>query len=166
MGESGNTDDEVLGPLRRRLEIIEIDIGVPVGFLDSIPNEHDWSLVIKLHAVIESALDRVIAGALQPRSEQLSRFVSDLPLRGRTSRLRLARLLGVIGKDEHQFIETLQELRNDFAHDPKSVGATLENYLSARSDQRAHLENVLFGARVAAELELKPEGLRNRVDLC
>jgi hypothetical protein len=39
---------------------LEIDLGVDVGFFESLLNEDDWSFVIKLHALLEAATGHLL----------------------------------------------------------------------------------------------------------
>lgn len=36
------------------LNALEDEFGIPRGYIDSLHNEDDWSLIIKAHALLES----------------------------------------------------------------------------------------------------------------
>jgi len=45
------------------LATIEEDLGLPTGFCVRLQNEDDWSFVVKLHALLESAASDFLAKA-------------------------------------------------------------------------------------------------------
>lgn len=97
------------------------------GTLVALLNEDDWAFVIKVHAVVEAALNSLIATHIG-RSE-LHRFVERLGLRGQTGKLKLAEDLGLIDKAHVRFVEELVKVRNYFAHDVAAIGMTLSAYI-------------------------------------
>ena len=66
---------------------LEAAFDLPSGFLIDLPQESDWSFVIKMHSLLEAALTEVVAAELrQPRIDQILRT---LPMRGPHSKLKV-----------------------------------------------------------------------------
>ena len=40
------------------------DIGLPIGFLEGLRAEDDWSFIIKVHALIEAAVSHLLCSVL------------------------------------------------------------------------------------------------------
>src|SRR5260370_40795436 len=68
---------------REQLEVVEENepaLGLAKGFFKRLFKEDDWSFVIKTHALIESALNRVVQRTVQP--EALGEFLGTLDVSG------------------------------------------------------------------------------------
>ena len=121
---------------------LEREVGVPVGFIVRLVHEpNHWSMVIKLHALIEAFLGRVLAREL--RRPAMEQFVDRLPM-GRAKgqgRIALAVSLGLLIKSEVATLEALSDLRNRYVHDPTNAARTIaELHASSPRDRQASLE--------------------------
>jgi hypothetical protein len=109
---------------------LEADMGVPVGFFARLESADDWSFVVQLHALIESALTYLIVGALgDPRLED---FVSSLPLANqRMGKLGLASALELISREDREFVVIVSSLRNKLVHRAQGVAFDFKSHFSA-----------------------------------
>lgn len=111
-------------------------MGIPEGLLDRLHKEDDWSFLIKVHALLETALGYVIKAAL--RREELALFIERLNMGGRTGKLEFAKALGLLEDRHVAYLNLLAELRNRVVHSIQNVSFTLADYLAGRTkEQRA-----------------------------
>ena len=108
-------------------------LGLPPNFLFDILEDSDWSFVIKLSALFESALEEVIfqncfaSPYARPRNEAgLRKFCNSLNVSGRSGKLALATIFNLIGDDAKAYLERLSSLRNRFAHGVSGSSLTIK----------------------------------------
>lgn len=94
MGAWEMADEDMDVGTWERVTELEGAFGLPKGFIQGLLKEDDWSFVIKLHALIEASVAHMLTARL---GENLSEFVHGMNLRGRTSKLSLARALECLG---------------------------------------------------------------------
>ncbi len=111
------------------IEKLEQFLGIPIGFCDELLYENDWSFVIKLHALLESALNELLVSELD--NPKLKKFVTKLAIQGRSGKISLAEELNILSKEEKEFIIALTSMRNQFAHVVRCVGTTIPIYLKS-----------------------------------
>lgn len=103
---------------------LESKLGIEVGFFNKIGDEEDWALIIKLHALIESAVSELLTGVL--KKETLKDTFSMLELSNkRTGKMAFINALGLLGDAERRYISSLSELRNKLVHNIKNVNYQL-----------------------------------------
>ncbi|HKW02056.1 MAG TPA: hypothetical protein VJN96_19700 [Vicinamibacterales bacterium] len=103
-------------------------IGAPKDSLISLSTDNDWSLVIKAHALVESAVTALLATLLDPRlREGLSRLELGRPGCGK---VELLKYLGKLSTHQRRFISFLSELRNQLAHDAAFLQFGFQSYLA------------------------------------
>jgi hypothetical protein len=117
-------------PLDDSIQAFARDLGLPEDFFRSLLGESDWSFVIKLHAVIESAVSHLLAGTLG-RSDLLGLFGRLELGNPTTGKLAFGKALNCLDDDERGFIRQLSELRNSLVHDVRNVSFSFTNYISA-----------------------------------
>ena len=121
--------DEVLSaPLRN----LETELGLPQGFCEGLANEDDWSFVIKLHALFEASVTRLLVANL--RQEALLDVFSQLEmgLGKDKGKIAFATALGILSTEERRFLKFLGQLRNDLVHDVSNVTFDLNDYVASR----------------------------------
>src|SRR6266851_5110601 len=139
---------ETLPGLFAIVDRLEVALGLPPRFLDSIFQEHDWSFVLKLHALIEGAvtvlLTERIGGA--DGTAELRTALSYLETSSRpVGKVKLATLLGVLEEDRGHFINYLSKLRNIFVHRIENVTLTLDRHVASMdNNQRNNFVNAII----------------------
>jgi len=138
------------------LRELELDLGLPKGFCNKLLEEDDWSFVIKLHALLESALSELITRALQRK--QLSDIFSRIEMSNtKTGKLAFVRALNLLPAGHIQFMRKLSELRNVIAHKIQNTGINLVETFKAETAKltpkqlRKFGDLWGFGVRVAGE---------------
>lgn len=104
------------------------DLGLPDDFFAKLPNEDDWSFVIKLSSLFEAVCTQLLVKALDKSS--IDDVLSNLEIGNlKYGKLTFLRSLGVIDDADEQFIRRLSEIRNSFVHDISSLSSTIKIYL-------------------------------------
>ncbi|NML30584.1 hypothetical protein [Paraburkholderia antibiotica] len=106
--------------------------------------EDDWSFVIKLHALFESALGYVVGQRLGP---EVAAVVMRPDMNGSKGKVAFARALGVINDGEVRYLDLLSKLRNRCAHGVRqAVEFSLPGYLANVSpNERKQFVHALHG---------------------
>lgn len=107
---------------------LERELGLPPDCLLDLPRElSDWSFVIKIAALVESAVTHLLTDEID--DERFRPLVSKLYMQGATGKLPLAKSLNIISRDEYAFSAGITGLRNTLAHDPRFLGFEFGEYL-------------------------------------
>lgn len=104
-------------------------LGVPESSLgESYQNDSDWTLVIKLHAYIESSLNLLISRHFnEPRIDDI---IAEMDVGDRKKgKMAFVIALDLLPSEQRSFIHKLSELRNMLAHDVKNVNFDLKAHL-------------------------------------
>lgn len=112
----GRTETD--GPLERAARLIEGIVELPSGFLLEILFKDDWDCILKLSALIETALGDWLSRALG--APALEDDIGKLPFR--TKLTWVLKLNGLFSQDG-AFIEALMSLRNRLAHNIRGIPA-------------------------------------------
>lgn len=117
---------ERLLQLARVFYYIERKLGLPDGYFSKFDFGDDWSLIVRLHALIESS----ITGGLTIvyKGENCTTLINHLPLKGKNGKIGLAKKLGLITREHYIFIEKLSKLRNELVHDISNIKLTITDY--------------------------------------
>jgi hypothetical protein len=136
---------------------IEIQLGLPVGFLRELYNrEDDWSFVIKSHAFIEAALTHLLAGHLG-KPDLLPVFAYLETSNTRTGKLAFVKAFDLLDKGARRFIHTLSEIRNDLVHEISNVNFTFAQHVAGMAEKE---RREFIGAFDYALLEVVQAGRR------
>lgn len=133
------TDDEIREYLVKQSEglkdlLLDLEkrLGAPTGALTSLPQQDDWSTVIKCHALIEGAVSGMLSAALD---ERLRKIFNMLELgREDTGKLAFAKSLDMLTAEQRGFVRELSKIRNLLAHDLKHLDFTLDVYVEKMQD--------------------------------
>lgn len=110
---------------------LEKELGLPKGFFNGLVHEDDWSFVIKLHALYESALAYVVGHKL---GEEVAEIITRLDMNGERGKVAFARALAIVTDDEVRFLKLLSTLRNRCAHGVRqAVEFSLPSYVEGLS---------------------------------
>ena len=112
--------------------------------------KNDWLLIIKLHAMIEAALNRSLS--IQFGLPELDRVIGKLDTsNGSIGKVAFAKALKILRNQSIAFIQKLSELRNICVHDIRNFKFDLTTHLSKLdNDDRNALLN-------AIAKEIRPE---------
>jgi hypothetical protein len=106
----------------------------------------DWEFIIKIDALLEAAAKRVVSAALATdklATEDMEEFIDGLPMRGRTSLLKLLEAAGC-GEEERRLIDCVRILRNGFAHDITQMDLPLIEVVKRRKDKSALVKGLCW----------------------
>ena len=79
----------------------------------------DWTLIVKLHAMIETGLNGALVKELERPA--LADVIAKLDTSNQmTGKAAFAKALGILGKPSITFLQKLSELRNHCVHDIKN----------------------------------------------
>jgi hypothetical protein len=115
---------------------LEHDCGLPNGFCLALLQESDWSFVIKLHALLETAVSQLLVHSLG-RRELADTFASLEMSNTKTGKLAFVNALRLLPKAQIEFIRALSELRNQLVHRVKNVSFNLTEHFSAERRKRS-----------------------------
>lgn len=111
-------------------------------------SDSDWTYILKIDALIETSAKEVVKQVLKLEvnrtfvgAAELEVFVSGLPMNGRISLLKLLRASGC-DRDICDFIESIRDLRNAFAHNIKYVDDSLLTVIRTRQNWRTILRRL------------------------
>jgi len=127
-----STEEAMSATLRN----LETDLGLPEGFCEGLRNEDDWSFVIKLHALFEAAVTRLLVANL--RQDALLGVFSQLEMGSGKDKgkIAFASALGILTAEEKRFLKLLGELRNDLVHDVSTVTFDLNAHVASRDTKQ------------------------------
>ncbi len=138
------------------LEALELELGLPKGFCWRLVAEDDWSFVIKLHALLESAVAGQITRAFE-RKELADIFARLEMSNTKTGKLAFIKALSLLPSGHIQFLRSLSELRNALVHNVQNVAVGLVEYFQleaanwAPRDLKKLGNRWAFGIKVAGE---------------
>lgn len=112
------------------LGALEEAFGLPRKFIDNLINEDDWSLVIKSHALLESACADMLCHYFG--KYELADIFAQMDMSNkRYGKIAFISALNLLSKAERRFISELSELRNTLVHNASNVTFSLSNYFSS-----------------------------------
>ncbi|MEI7431074.1 MAG: hypothetical protein WCL27_11515 [Betaproteobacteria bacterium] len=116
----------------RIISELETRLGIPQGLFHGLEDEDDWSFIIKIHTLLETALGYLITSTLQ--REELAEVIEKLNFEGKTGKLKFAENLGLLNPDSISYLRLINELRNRVAHRIEHVSFTFDAYLRELDD--------------------------------
>ena len=129
------------------LAALEEAFGLPQKFIDSLINEDDWSLVIKSHALLESACADMLCHYFG--KYELDDIFAHLDMSNKKcGKIAFISSLKLLSKAERRFISELSELRNMLVHNASNVTFSLENYFSSLTKEKQERLSPAFNLRL------------------
>lgn len=108
------------------LNRFEKEFGLPIGFIEHLLAEDDWSFVIKINVLVEAACNNILLYHF--KEPDISGPLSFLELADpRKGKIVFLKKLGLISSGHSKMIAQLGKLRNDFAHKISDIHKTLED---------------------------------------
>ncbi|NMG64813.1 hypothetical protein GPA19_07615 [Azoarcus indigens] len=117
------------------LAALEEAFGLPQKFIDGLINEDDWSLIIKSHALLESACSGMLCHYFG-KYELIDIFAHLDMSNKKYGKIAFISALKLLSKAERRFISELSELRNMLVHNASNVTFSLENYFSNATKEK------------------------------
>ena len=106
----------------------------------------DWEFIIKIDALLEAAAKKVVSAALATDKltpEDMEDFIDGLPIRGRTSILKILEASGA-GEEERRLIDCVRIVRNGFAHDITQMELPLIEVIKKRNDKSVLIKGLCW----------------------
>lgn len=114
---------------------VEEALGLPAKFIENLITEDDWSLVIKVHSLLESACSDMLS--LFFGKPELVDIFSQMEMSNKkTGKLAFISNLNLLSKKERRFISQLSELRNQLVHNAKNVTFSLQKHFENLSTEQ------------------------------
>jgi hypothetical protein len=112
---------------RRPEQAVAKDLGLPKSLLHVL-EEDDWSLVVKVHAYIEAAMNQLLTAHFNDSrlDEIIQRMDMGNKMRGK---LGLIKALDLLPPEAWSFVKLLSELRNSIVHRLKCLDLNLKKHL-------------------------------------
>jgi hypothetical protein len=108
-------------------------LGLAHSPLRSLENDDDWTFVIKMHAVVEAAINHLLMVRLNDRA--LSEIISQLPTNDeRKGKMAFIKKYCLLSEKSCLFVRLFSKIRNTAVHDAKSFNLDLTNYVAAIED--------------------------------
>lgn len=110
--------------LSDQIPLLENKLGIKEGFFNKLSEEDDWAFIIKLHALIESAVSELLTSVFE--NEELKHTFSHLELSNkRTGKIAFIKALDLLDENDRRYIVSLSEVRNDLVHNISNVNYDL-----------------------------------------
>ncbi len=107
----------------------------PKTIYEIFKSSSDWEFILKIDALLEAAARKVVKVAFAANDkmdpDDMEEFVDTLPMRGRTSLIKLLEATGC-GKEESLLIDCVRVPRNGFAHDITQMTLPLIEVIKSR----------------------------------
>ena len=118
------------------IEEFENRVGLPTGFVYSLAQEDDWTFVIKIHALYETALAHILATTFG--NQKLEEALAEISM---AHKLKLASACGLFDKEDRGMLHALSNLRNKLVHSVDQVAFSFFTYLSDQNRKKQFLES-------------------------
>jgi hypothetical protein len=106
---------------------IENELGLPTNFLWNLRHDDDWSVIIKLHALIETAVTHLLVRYFG--HDELEDVFSNMELGNvRAGKVVFLSKLNCLEESQRGFIRSLSKLRNHLVHDIRNVRFSLTEH--------------------------------------
>jgi hypothetical protein len=106
------------------------------GFVYSLAQEDDWTFVIKIHALYETALTDVLATTFG--NQKLKEALAEISM---ADKLKLATACSLFDKEDRDMLRALSNLRNKLVHSVAQVAFSFSTYLGDQNRKKQFLES-------------------------
>lgn len=118
-----------------RIHEVEKYLGLQKGFFYNLQVEDDWSLIVKLNSLIETACSAMLANALG-KPELIDVFSQVQTGNVKNGKLAFISALKLLTNKEIKFIETLAWFRNHLVHNIGSTQKNIAEHLESLNKKR------------------------------
>jgi hypothetical protein len=145
-----NEDTEMLKKVEEYLQELENKLGIKKGLFFSLVSLDDWSFIIKLHSLMESAITHLLVNHLNVKKAE--KFFSRLELSNvYTGKIALIKQLELLSKSDINYITSLSELRNNLVHNVTNVNFDFSLYLDSLDKKQKDKYFKSFGILIDIE---------------
>lgn len=103
--------------------------------INSLFDDSDWTFIVKLHAMIETALNAALVKHLS--APELSEIIAKLDTSNTaTGKIAFAKALKILKPQSTVFIQKLSQLRNHCVHDVRNFDFDLAKHLESLSEDK------------------------------
>ncbi len=142
----------------------EKKIGVQAGFFEKLKDEDDWSFIIKLHALFETACTHLLI--FHFNEPNLVKILSRLEISNKTTgELALLKELELLGKNYRVFIYSLSELRNFLVHDIRNSTFTIQEMVNGFNRKELKQFAMTFSPFEKTILEINKRNSRLKLNI-
>jgi hypothetical protein len=113
--------------------------GISKKLLDSLDDDDDWTFVIKMHGILETALNHLILGRLQITGAvpKMADIIPQLDTNDRrTGKIAFIKAYDLLPDEACLFVRMLSEVRNRAVHDIKNFDLDLVKYLQGLNKEQ------------------------------
>ena len=140
--------------MNKSIDKFEKDLNIPRGFYQELLKEDDWSFIIKLSALLETASTDVLTTVLGYHEIEESLSYLDYG-NSKSGKIVLMEKLDIVYKNQATTLRKLLEIRNKVAHRLENIGFTFEEYIK-KFDQNQRSEFIKnFGHSIEDSFEIK-----------
>lgn len=126
---SDYTWKEAIGEFEKR-------VGLPTGFVYSLSQEDDWTFVIKIHALYETALTHILVTTFG--NQKLRATLAEISM---ADKLNFTSACSLFDKEDRGMLRALSNLRNKLVHSVDQVAFSFSTYLSDQNRKKQFLES-------------------------
>ena len=120
---------EAIGEFEKR-------VGLPTGFVYSLAQEDDWTFVIKIHALYETALTHILVTTFG--NQKLRATLAEISM---ADKLNFTSACSLFDKEDRGMLRALSNLRNKLVHSVDQVAFSFSTYLSDQNRKKRFLES-------------------------
>lgn len=111
-----STESELFAAMRTLILETSKKTQLPEKFFEGLLDSDDWSLIIKLHALVELSLNRLVTLAIG--NERVREIVMRLDTSDKQrGKMAFVKAFELLPSEARAFISRLSQLRNDLVHD-------------------------------------------------
>jgi hypothetical protein len=114
-------------------------LGIPRSPLRSLESDDDWTFVIKMHAIVEAALNHLLMTRLN--DPKLNEIIGKLATNDqRKGKMAFIKAYDLLPENSCLFVRLLSKIRNTAAHNAKSFDLDLTKYVAELVPKKARDE--------------------------
>lgn len=102
-------------------------LGVPEELFDKLKEETDWGFLVKWHAILETAVNHLLATHFKKPEAALA-FARLEMSNPKTGKMAFVTACDLLPQQQRIFIQKLSEMRNDAVHDIKNFNFSFADF--------------------------------------
>ena len=159
--KKGTLVPDVNKEMNKEIMQLEKNIGLSSGYYSKLLSEDDWSFIIKLSALFEAVATEALSIKLRDTraTETLSYLEYANPKSGKIVFLEK---LGVITKEQFNFLKKLAELRNKLVHTISSTNFCFNDYIAGFNKTQKNNFVEIFAHGIKEKIKINGNSLTRR----
>jgi len=154
-------EKEILDDINRSIKQFEKDLKVPNGFFTKLLNEDDWSFVIKISALLETASTDALTKVLGYK--EIEEVLTYLDYgNAKSGKIVLMEKLDIVYKNQASVLRKLLELRNKIAHRLENINFTFDEHIKGFDSGQKKSFIDIFGRNMPDIIKLKSQKIEKR----